>query len=483
MSPPSASNPAFSNVDDVWDYLARKTDYERMAKFGKGRVEWNLQTIRRLVAAIGRPDRFYRIVHVGGSKGKGSTARLIRQALSACTADDRPLKVGLYTSPHVDHALERVEIDGRSLESDDFVRLMNRLHDPIEAFDGAPDADGVVHTPPTFFEIFTALALLAFAEAEVDVAVLEVGLGGRYDATNVVGRPDVTVLTSVSRDHTHLLGDTIAEIAADKAGMIRAGVPVVTGVRPGEAGFAPIVAAAREKGAAIRVREVDFGAANYRPTASGAEVDLWSGSRRLERLALGAFGAFQAKNAAVALAALDALAATGGPEATDDAIRDAWSHVVMPGRFETYALEDDRTLVLDGAHNHASAVALLASLDAHFPGRPINLVFAVAGDKLVDETALPLFRRARRVVVTKTDNPRSMTGERLERLARESGLIATPAADARTAIDVAIAGSAPGELVCATGSLYLVGELRGWLRDAGDRVGSRTPTSATRMTR
>ena len=210
----------FSDASEVWKFLAGVTDYEKMSRFGKGRVAWNLDSMRRMLDFLGRPDRNLTLVHIGGTKGKGSTARLVEAALRTGGA-----ATGLYTSPHIDFPLERIEVRGSSLPESTFVRLMNRLHPVLSARD--------VKSAPTFFEIFTSLALSAFDEAKVDAAILEVGLGGRLDATNAVDRTAVSVITSVSRDHTHLLGDTVDAIAADKAGILRPGVPAVIGVRPG----------------------------------------------------------------------------------------------------------------------------------------------------------------------------------------------------------------------------------------------------------
>ena len=440
----------FSRACDAWTFLASVTDYEKMNRFGQGRTSWNLDAMRRLLAFLGRPERDLPAVQIGGSKGKGSVARLVEAALR-----EAGLHTGLYTSPHVDTPLERIQTAGSSVDERTFLRAMNRLHPALVA-EASPSGDR-----PTFFEIFTALALLIFHDAAVDAAILEVGLGGPLDATSAMERPRVSVITSISRDHTHLLGETTPAIAADKAGIFRAGVPAVVGVRPGEAAFPPLAAAARDRGAPLLVRGRDFEARAYRPDPGGARIDLRVGDRWTRDVELGLLGPFQAVNAATAWAVLHAFAGATGRSVDEEAARRAWRTLRIPGRMDV--LKRDPFLVVDGAHNRASALALLEALALHFPGRPIHLVLAMAGDKLVEETVGPLFEAAARVYVTRMANPRSLPPERLADYARRLGTNAPRVhASSGEAVEAALAEAPENAVVVATGSLYLAGEIRAW---------------------
>lgn len=448
---PNLKPDPFSDASEVWKFLAGVTDYEKMSRFGKGRVAWNLDSMRRILDYLGRPDRNLTLVHIGGTKGKGSTARLVEAALRTGGA-----ATGLYTSPHIDFPLERIELDGSSLPESTFVRLMNRLHPVLVDRDGKSGTGSA----PTFFEIFTTLALSAFEEAEVDVAILEVGLGGRLDATNAVDRTSVSVITSVSRDHTHLLGDTVETIAADKAGILRPRVPAITGVRPGEAALPPIEEAAEKVGAPLKIRGRHFDILRFRPTPGGGRLDVRLEDRILENLEIGCLGPFQARNAAVALATLQALEEVGGPHVNESALRDAWRHFRVPGRMEV--LNRDPPVVVDGAHNRASALALLAGLSSHFPGAPIILVLGMAGDKLVEETAAPLLQSAAKIHCTRTGSPRSLDPAVLRDLAARLGREAVSHPSVPEAMDAARADQGSQEVVVAAGSLYLAGEVRAW---------------------
>lgn len=450
MTGPNAASRPFAEPADAWRFLADVTDWEKMRKFGAGKAEWSLEPTRRLLAHLGRPERAMHVVHVAGTKGKGSTARWIATALSESGAT-----TGLYTSPHVDDALERISIDGSSLGSDAFVAGMNRLHPALAGAEGAA---------PTFFEIFTALALGAFADRAADVAVLETGLGGRFDATNAIERAAVSVITTVSRDHTHLLGETVRAIAAEKAGIVRDGVPVVTGVRPGEAALGPIVHAARAHRAPLAVRGWAFDVVRYEPTEIGGRLDARVGDREWRDVELGVLGAVQAANAAVALQVLEILERTHGVSVDERSLRRAWRAMRLPGRMERARIPGHAApIVIDGAHNAASAIALATTVRAHFPGRPVRLVFGLAGDKLVDETAEPLFALAASVHATRTQNPRSLDPARLGPLAARAGTPLSTHAHAAAALDAALDAAGPDDVVVAAGSLYLAGELRAHL--------------------
>ncbi|MBN2491865.1 MAG: bifunctional folylpolyglutamate synthase/dihydrofolate synthase [Planctomycetes bacterium] len=443
----------FPKASDAWKFLGRVTDYEKMLGFGQGRATFSLEAATRLLDFLERPDRGLAILQIAGTKGKGSVSHLVEAALRAAGAT-----TGLYTSPHVDDPLERIRIAGSSLPEPRFLSWMNRLHPVLEPADtGAPGTGA-----PTFFEIFTAIALAAFRAAGVEAAVLEVGLGGPLDATSAVETTRLSVITTISRDHTHLLGETLRAIAAEKARIFRPGTPAVTGVRPGEAAFPPIEDAACRVGVPLLVRGRDFDVRGCRPTPTGLALALRTPGRRVDDLELGLLGPFQAVNAAIALAVLDRFAADGGPAVDEETLRRAWRAVRIPGRMEILCTEP--LLLVDGAHNGASALALLEALTFHFPERPLHLILAMAGDKLVEETAVPLLRAAARVHVTRTDNPRSLDPARLAALAADLGRPAKVHPTSGEALEAALRDASPGAVTVAAGSLYLAGEIRAAVR-------------------
>jgi dihydrofolate synthase/folylpolyglutamate synthase len=426
-----------SNYDDALAFLFSRTNLER----GKGyaAADMQLDRVRELLARVGNPQERLPAVHVTGTKGKGSTAALAAAALTAAG-----YRVGLFTSPHVARFEERLTVDGREPPPETVVELVRQVAEAVAETDRrGPSAS------PTFFETVTAVAWLYFLKEAVDVVVLEVGLGGRLDATNVC-RPVVCAVTTVSRDHTELLGRTVEEIAAEKAGIVKPGVPVVVG-RMADGARAVVESVCRR----LDARTVLFGR-DVRVDADTATVE--TPGRRLTSLKVSLPGAHQLENAALATALLDVLGECGFavPEA---ALRAGFASVSWPLRCEVATTAP--TVVLDAAHNWASAGALAATLPA-FGGRRRFLVFAASGDKDVSGMLRRLLPGFDSVVLTRyTTNPRATAPERLrEVVARLTDRPVHLAETSQKAWSLVRQWVSPEDLVCVTGSFFVAAEFR-----------------------
>lgn len=404
-------------------------------------VKLGLERMRELLTVLGRPERSFRAVLVGGTNGKGSTASVLAAGLRASGA-----RVGLYTSPHLQRLTERVAVDGAPVADASLAAALARIRPEAERVDA------------TFFEAITAAAVLLFAEAAVGTAVLEVGLGGRFDATNAV-EPALSLITGVAMDHTAVLGDTLAQIAREKAGILRSGVPAWTGAE-GEALDVLRQEAARRgtplhalaDGVEVRTRDRGW---------DGLELEVGFPGGRLTA-ATPLVGAHQARNVALALAGTLALGVS--PEAAARGARAArW-----PGRLERLAYRGG-WLVLDGAHNPEAAAALARAL-ARLEGRVAALVLGVSSDKDVAGVVSALVPLADRVIATRAvHSPRAMEPATL---ASAAGADAT-APDPAAALDLAFSGAEPGGTVVVAGSLFLVGEARAVARGESGEPGER----------
>jgi dihydrofolate synthase/folylpolyglutamate synthase len=394
-----------------------------------------LERIEALLDAIGRPEQSFTIAQVGGTNGKGSISAMLAAILQASGR-----RVGLYTSPHLRHYRERIRVDGRPISEADFVDGVEALGTLIARLDA------------TVFEAGTALALDHFCRARVDVAVLEVGLGGRLDATTV-GRPEVVVLGPIDYDHQLELGDTLTAIAGEKAAIIRGGVAFSARQDP-------------EAAAVVERRAVQMGVPLQREghelhvvprgfTLEAQRLDLAGPDWALDDVACGLLGVFQPGNALLAAAAARALGAG------DPAIRTGLRGARWPGRFQVF--RHDPIVILDGAHNPAGARALAASLSAYFPGRPVTFAIGILADKDAGGILSALSPLAARVVLTASGNPRAAAPGALRTLLPADlpvEVVPTPA----EALARATAG-AGGGIVCVAGSLSLIGDV---LAAAGD---------------
>ena len=422
--------------------------------------------MHELLGRLGNPQQKFPTIHVAGTKGKGSCAAMTAAILSAAG-----YRTGLYTSPHLHRLEERIVIDGQPCSPAAIVSLLDRLRPIVAEFDALPavQADGSPSplAAPTWFEITTAMALLHFALQGVEMAVIEVGLGGRLDSTNVV-QPLVSVITSISYDHMKQLGSTLDAIAREKAGIIKPGVPVVSGVMDGEARQA-IEEVGRQNGSPLVQLGVDFdyryrAARDLDQAAAASEMDFLmppgDETPRYANLRLSLLGRHQAANAAVSLAAIGQLRHAGW-QIPESAIRRGLAEVRWPARVEIVSRHP--AVVLDAAHNAASVASLLETLDESFsPSAPRLLIFATTQDKQVREMLELLLPRFDRVLLTRyTTNPRSVPIDELAAIAAAVSPIAydlceTPAAAWRRARELATAE----HVICVAGSFFLAAELR-----------------------
>jgi len=410
-------------------------------------LKWDLANIGAVLERLGHPERRFPSAHIAGTNGKGSVAAMVAAILR--TAGYR---TGLYTSPHLVRINERIAVDGSAVSDDAFAAAFNAITDPIEAL----LAENILPNYPSYFECLTAMGLWHFAQAEVDVAVLEVGLGGRLDATNVV-TPEVTVITAIDFDHERYLGHSIEQIAAEKAGIIKPGVPVIS---------AAVHPVARE---VVARRAADLGAPLVDVEAEYSVEELHSRDfGRYEFVVRGADGsavpvapslrgAFQVENARVAVAVARQLAAAGW-RIPEQAIADGIAGAEWPGRLELAGRKP--LLFLDGAHNPAGVRQVLRFWVEHLPGRRIHLVYGTLRDKAVEEAAELLFPYAASVTVTQPGTPRAASVALLARLARTYNPAVGVEADPARALAVALERADADDVVFVTGSLFLVGDCR-----------------------
>ncbi len=432
------------------DYLFGHIDYSKSHAAMLEPENFDLGRVYRFMERLGNPHQAYPVIHIAGSKGKGSTAALCASALQAAR-----YRVGLYTSPHVEAYTERFRIDGREISQASFVELVSKIKPAVRTV-----AD------LTAFEIEAGLAFWHFARSKIDVAVIEVGLGGRLDATNVV-MPVVSVITPISYDHVPILGSTLAEIAAEKGGIIKPGRPLVLAPQPPEAART-LQQIAVERGAPLcRVgSEIQFeiletGLSGQRLTIIPAAP--WSYVPGAVELEIPLLGPHQAENAATALAAL----LVGGQDEIRidlESIRTGFARVAWPGRFEI--LQREPPLIIDAAHNRHSALRLRQTLDQYFSGYPVHLVFGALADKDVGGMLEELAPRLARLYACQSENPRRMPAAQIAAIAEQLGLAASVHQTIPDAVHMARQRqAAAGGLVLATGSLTTAGAVRTYWRE------------------
>lgn len=420
------------------EYLLAFADFERSGRFQE---RPDVAPVISLLRRLGDPHLGRTTVHVAGSKGKGSVSAMAESVLRAAGHH-----TGLFTSPHLHDYTERIRIDGEPVLQAEFARLVEELRPAVEA-ERAAMGDRTFVT----FDLFTALAFLAFREAAVDVQVIEVGLGGRVDSTNVFEETDVAVITPLSYEHTSILGDKIEGIAAEKAAII---TPGCTAVMAPQA-YPEAAAVVREFAARAGARLVDV-AGEYRwPVEAhdlrGQTVRISRGDRVVEaRLPL--LGAFQAENAATAVAVADALGV--GVEA----IVRGLESVSWPGRMEV--LRERPLVIADGAHNAESARRLRESLAGEFGARRVAFIIGAGGDKDIAGLARELAPIAGRVIAARTAHPRAMEPRLIRQAFEENGVPCEDVDTVSEAIDIAMAASDERAVICLAGSLFVAAEAR-----------------------
>lgn len=450
MKIPPYEDEAFTQaIDYLYSFInfeQRPQDRYMAAKLDDGRPQ-------RLMAAVGAPHEQFPSIHIAGTKGKGSVAAMCAASLRAAG-----YKVGLYTSPHLQDFRERIRIltpadaDGR-IPQPAFVKLLEGMKPVIGEM-----------AEVTWFEILTAVAFLHFAREQVDVAVVEVGLGGRLDATNVV-TPLVSVITSLSLDHTKFLGNTLPEIAYEKGGIIKAGVPVVTAPQKREAMEVLLqIAIEREAPLSVIGQHWQY-TGEAQPVQPGRQALVITRSPAPDFMAapaafeLALAGEHQLENGAVAVAALQVVQAQF-PRLDATAVSRGLATVEWEGRLQTvHQGEETPTLLVDCAHNPDSAQKLCQALQHHFDYQNIWFIFGCFGDKDVPQILQPLLPVAAGVITTSVQHPRSATPEALAALVTAAGIPAFPAPDMDTAVRLAWQKASPDDLICVTGSIYIVGDL------------------------
>jgi len=410
-------------------------------------AKFDLENISTLADALGHPEKKYQSVHIAGTNGKGSTAAFTESILRTAG-----IRTGLYTSPHLEKINERIRVNGEEISDEDFARSFTKIQTLIENL----LAQGKVRAHPTFFEVVTALAFEHFAQAGVEIAVVEVGLGGRLDATNIL-LPGVSVITRVDFDHENFLGHSLPEIAREKAGIIKAGVPVILAEQRHEAREV-ILNRAKELGASACESEREFVVENISLEDGCVRADVLivkTGARI--RVAPNLRGRFQLGNAMNAIAVAETLRSRG-KRISDAAIEEGIAAAVWPGRIEK--LQSAPDVYLDGAHNPSAARELANFLKENFARRRVTLLFAAMRDKAVDEIAGILFPLASEVTFTQPKISRAISAAQLAEMAGEYAARFRVVPDAQAAFEEALANAGARDAIFVTGSLYLVGELR-----------------------
>ena len=412
-------------------------------------IRLGLVRMEELCARLGNPERCYATIHIAGTNGKGSVTQMMDAVFRASG-----IRAGRYLSPHLISYTERMSVDGHDISEERFAELLTRVRAAADEMVAAG------HEHPTQFEALTALAFLYFAEEQVEVAVIETGLGGLLDSTNVV-EPALTIITNVAMDHADRCGGTLLGIAEHKAGIIKEGVPVITAAT-GEP-LEIIERRAEELGADVFVCGEDFSAQLFFPKEGGQRVAFHSVvCREPEPFDLGLAGVYQAENAALVIMAAKLLEREDA-RVTEHAIRVALRTVRHPARFEIL-MQENLPIVIDGAHNPAGMRALRAGLDAYFPDLPRVFLLGILKDKDIDAMLAALLRPGDQVITVRPNSERAAAADVVAAIAAGMGLDTHACSDAAAALAEAQARARAGNaLLVAAGSLYLVGGIRAML--------------------
>jgi dihydrofolate synthase/folylpolyglutamate synthase len=428
------------------EYVLGFADWEREPAQAFAAANYDLRRVHSLLARLGNPHLNRRTIHIAGSKGKGSVAAMIAAVLQATGHIG-----GLYTSPHLHSFRERIVVDGEPIGEDEFARLTEVLAPQV----AAENEDGRFGQLTTF-ELLTALAFLFFQARGAECQVLEVGMGGRLDATNVVDEKAVCVITPLSLEHTTVLGDTVEKIAAEKAGILRSGTTVVMAPQP----YPEAAEVVRRRAAELGTRQLDvrqtfsverlgwdLTGQTFRLTGPNWSRDLW----------LPLLGAHQLENAATAVATIDALR-DQGVIVSEESIREGLVRVRWAGRLEV--LGEKPLIVVDGAHNGHSAWRLRQALSDYFSFDRAILVMGISGDKTIGAMAEELASMTHRLIATHSRHPRAAEPEAVAAAFADRGVASETTSTVATALDRALALAGPDDLICVVGSLFVVAEAR-----------------------
>lgn len=429
------------------DYRESLEFLKHLTKFG---FNMGLERIEELTRRCGLPQEQLRFFHIGGTNGKGSVAAMVTAIL-----EEAGYRVGLFTSPHLHSYTERMKINGRPISEERLAKLLTWFRPLLEEMVAA----GFEH--PTEFEVLTAVALKYFADEDVDFVVLEVGLGGAIDSTNVISASLVSCITNVGMDHMEYLGNSIEAITRVKSGIIKKGGTVVTAARRPEA-LAVIEDVCREKGATLYVVGRDVTWQEKGVNLSGGEMDLRGLNNHYKNLKISLLGRHQLENAATAVAVIEAAVCHHGLAVNEGHIRRGLARASWPGRLEI--MHYAPMVVIDGAHNLDGARSLSRSLKELFSYRHLFLVLGMLADKEREKVVAELVPLAERVIVTRPNNPRAGDWQSLALMVRSLGIQAETVPEIPVALQLALNIAGPSDLICVTGSLYMVAEAREWLK-------------------
>jgi dihydrofolate synthase/folylpolyglutamate synthase len=428
---------------EALDYVLKFADYERLPRSG---IVWDIKRVERLLGRLDNPHLYAQSVHVAGTKGKGSTSAMIASILQ-----DAGYKVGLYTSPHLLSYTERIRVNGEPISEEDWVELVEIIKPHVEAENALGDLGQL-----TTFEIFTAMAFLHFEQVRADYQVLEVGLGGRLDSTNVV-QPQVCVITSISYDHMDVLGDTLAQIAGEKAGIIKTGAALVSAPQ------APEAMEVIERQALVRgVRLVKVGQdVTFKRLDFDREAQaFWvKGLKGTYRLRMSLLGMHQIENAANAVAAVELLEEKGA-KITAKNIISGLAKVDWPGRLQI--LIKRPWVVVDGAHNAYSMQQLGQSLAELFKNKKLKLILGFGADKDIAGMAAEAAKMTGDIILVASKHPRAVKAEALMDEFKKHGVAPRMATSIKDAMALAVREVAPTDVICAAGSIFVIAEVMEW---------------------
>jgi dihydrofolate synthase/folylpolyglutamate synthase len=438
----------FDSYSRAVAYLFDKTDYEKQEHVRYNVTTFSLDRMRKLLALVGDPHTKFSAVHIAGTKGKGSTATMLAKML-----ESNGYTVGLYTSPHLVHLHERIMVNSQMITEAEMLGLINRIYSAVETLIKNSD-------PPTFFEIMTALAFMHFANRRIDIGVIETGLGGRLDSTNVI-MPKVVGITSLSIDHKQQLGDTLNLIALEKAGVMKEGVPTVTVQQDPEAmGVLKAQAVAVKAPLSVTGTDIDF---SYRFETSRehgphTRICLSTPTSKFEHLRVPLYGKHQAINCGLALALLDKLKSVGYDINTEKAA-EGLHQVRLAGRMEMIC--GDPRIMIDGAHNAASIRALIHAIGQNIPYDSMVVIFGCNSDKDIPGMLAELQYGADKVIFTRSSCPKAVSPQDLaDQYVELCGKMCQTASALGEALQLARSAVGREDLICITGSFYLIGQAK-----------------------
>ena len=399
-------------------------------------IDPGLSRIEELMGLLGNPEKKLKFIHIAGTNGKGSTAAMLASVLT-----EAGYKTGLYTSPQIQHFGERMQVNGVPIPDDDLIKITNQVHAQIKT----------QKDPTTVFETITAIALLYFYQQNCEIVVLEVGMGGRLDATNVIPTPEIAVITSIGLDHMEFLGDKVEKIAGEKAGIIKKNSIVIC--HPQHTSVEQVIREkCREQTASctfVDENEIKL----IETTLDGQQFDFGEASR----LAIPLLGKHQLRNAAVAFTVIETLRERGW-EISDTALKTGFKKTTWPGRFEV--MKKSPVFIVDGAHNAEGIQSAADNLSEMFPGKKPIFIFGVLRDKDYEKMIEILTPLAERFIIITPPDSRALPSEELAEILKQRGLNATPCSTIAQGVNLALEISGTEDIICALGSLTTVGELR-----------------------